>query len=105
MPAPYISELCADHIMVTHLPVWTHLSIGESSGVLGDVIPPALRPLPVIQPQLAAVLGLAGRDPLVDGLILTADQQELLPPPVSVQTEEDERRKINERRNWERDGT
>lgn len=54
--------------------VWTHLFLCEPSGVSGNIVPPTLRPLPVIQPQLPAVLWLATRDSLVDGLILLADQ-------------------------------
>lgn len=69
---------------------WTHLFVHEPSRILGDVVPPALRPLPVVQPQLVAVLRLAGHDPLVDGLVLMADQQKLLPPLVSIQTGGDE---------------
>jgi len=49
----------------------------------------APRPLPVLPPHLAAVLRLAARDSLVDGLVLTAHQQKLLPPLVGIQTEEE----------------
>lgn len=73
--------------------VWTRLFLHGflhgSSRVARDVVAQTLRPLPVIQPQLAAVLWLAGDDSLIDALVLASDQQKLLPPPVGIQTEED----------------
>lgn len=79
---------------------WTHLFLCEPSGVSGNVVPPTLRPLPVIQPQLPTVLWLARCDSLVDSLILTADQQKLLPPFVGVQTEEETQKKKSEELTW-----
>lgn len=85
---------CEEIIISSHNSLfWTNLFLCEPSGVSGNIVPPTLRPLPVIQPQLPAVLWLARRDSLVDGLILTADQQKLLPPFVGVQTEEENRRR------------
>lgn len=67
--------------------VWTHLFVHKPMRVSGDIVPPTLRPLPVIQPQLAAVLRLATRNSMVNGVILTTHQQQLLPPLASIQTE------------------
>lgn len=69
------------------IPVWAHLFVREPVRVSGDVVPPTLRPLPVIQPQLAAVLRLATCDSTVNVVVLTTHQQHLLPPLASIQAE------------------
>lgn len=67
--------------------VWTHLFVHKPMRVSGDVVPPTLRPLPVIQPQPAAVLRLPTRNSMVNGVILTTHQQQLFPPLASIKTE------------------
>ena len=63
-----------------------HLLVLDPSRVASDVLSSTLFPLPVVQPQLPAVLRLAGRDSLVDGLVLIGHMQQLIPPLLSVQT-------------------